>query len=371
MKSKRVILASHISDLSGPTEALEKYLIKKSENLLSVLNPLAYCEEKVRVVKKYKRTELQEKFLPCDFRRISLVSWILDTLITLFYSFRFGHAQLFIACDPLMGFVGVILKRLNRVDRLVLYSIDWTERRFENKLINNIYYFLDSVVVSNSDYLWGISAAVVDVRLNQGYSEDRVFLVPVGVYQEEIRRPTDYDKNTLVFLGAFEKTKGIELVLDSWEAIREANSNARLVFIGKTPLGVVDVSYEERLKNLVGVTLLGVLPHKEVLKILGSYGVGLAPYSNDLYSISKYCDPSRVKDYIACGLPVLITDVPPIHRLVAKKRCGVVVNSYNTDSLLDGLKNIWDNYDAMRNNSVNYGKSLDWNKIFEDALNYV
>jgi len=53
--------------------------------------------------------------------------------------------------------------------------------------------------------------------------------------------------------------------------------------------------------------------HITIEKILMSCGIAIAPYSSiDKNNFSFYADPGKVKFYLGCGLPIVITDVPPI-----------------------------------------------------------
>lgn len=367
-----IILASHISDLFGPTEALIEYLQKKGQSFIAILNPLEYCEQKKRTVLSVSRGRIVKHIKPTNLKRPAVLSWMLDFILVLRFSlFTKGSIDIFIGCDPLNASAGVILKKIGKVKKLIFYSIDWSERRFKNSFINSVYYFLDGLSARYCDMSWCVTESLISLRKKQGIDRKKLILVPVGVTTKGVLNllKVSYDKYALVFLGALEKTKGIELVIESWPEIKKKIPQARLIVIGKTPKGVVEKPYEESLKHLEGVELLGVLEHDEVLKKLPYYGVGLAPYSYEKDSVTRYADPSRIKDYLACGLPVITTKVPEIHQTISREKAGIVVD-YNHHALEEGFGTVVNNsnYKIFRFNSVKLGKKYMWKTIYDNAF---
>ena len=64
------------------------------------------------------------------------------------------------------------------------------------------------------------------------------------------------------------------------------------------------------------IKFLGYLEHDDLLRHLPFCGIALASYSDDPDSITYYADPTKPKGYLACGLPVVITNVPWIAEII-------------------------------------------------------
>ena len=366
-----IVVASHISDLSGPTEALIEYLKKKRRGFVAILNPLEYCEEKKRTVLYVTKGKIIRRIAPPNLKEPAIFSWMFDFILVLWFSLSTkGTIDVFIGCDPLNASAGALLKKLGKVKKLIFYSIDWSEKRFANTIINSIYYFLDAMCTREFSVNWCVTENLIKLREKQGIDKKRLLLVPVGVTTKGIPNPlkVPYDKYALVFLGALEKTKGIELVIESWPEIKKKIPQARLIVIGKTPKGIVDTSYEEILRELEDVKVVGVLEHSDVLKRLPYYGVGLAPYSYDKDSVTRYADPSRIKDYLACGLPVITTKIPDVHREISDNKAGIIVD-YNPKSFIEGIEDITSTgYSKFRLLAAKLGKKYVWKTIFDKAF---
>lgn len=372
----KVLLVSHISDLTGPTEALEDFLKERVKLLITIYNPLEYCTIAKRKVSLYKEGKFILYYQPVNIKFKALFTWMVDVGVTIYYIFRLHRRyDLYIGCDGLNAFSGVLLQRLKVVKKVIFYTIDWTEKRFKNRFYNAIYHFVDRYAVRHSDYVWNISKRIVKIREEEGLIKERNILVPAGVNLREIKRVPMEQVNPkkIVFLGALEKTKGIELVIDTWPKILKKIPDAELIVIGKTPTGAGIRPYEERLKRMKNVRLIGVLSHKEVLRTLPKYGVGLAPYSPDVESISRFSDPSRVKDYLACGLPVIITSVPEIAQEIKKEKAGEIIE-YNEQELALALLKITKNIESFgkyKEGANRLGAKYDWQDIFSTAFKMV
>lgn len=371
----KVLLVSHVSDLSGPTEALEDFLKKRVRLLATIYNPLEYCTSAGRKVSLFEGGKSVCSYQPINIKFKALFTWIVDVVITIYYVFRLHRRyDLYIGCDGLNAFLGIMLRKIGITKNVIFYTIDWIEKRFRNRFYNAIYHFVDRYAVSHSDYVWNISRRIVKIREEQGLEKEKNIFVPAGVSLSEVKyvSPEKANPKKFVFLGALEKSKGVELVINVWPKILERIPDAELIVIGKTPTGAGIKPYEDKLKRMKNVRLMGVLSHKEVLKVLPQYGVGLAPYSPDADSISRFSDPSRVKDYLACGLPVVITGVPEIAFEVQESVAGVLID-YSKWALVNAVEMITSsaNYEEYRLNARELGSKFDWNGIFSNAMDEV
>jgi glycosyltransferase involved in cell wall biosynthesis len=76
--------------------------------------------------------------------------------------------------------------------------------------------------------------------------------------------------------------------------------------------------------------MLGKKSHAETLAFMKKYdGWGIAPYVPN--SWAYYCSPLKVVEYIACGIPVLMSNVPEIAGEVNKNNLGIVYDDLNTE----------------------------------------
>lgn len=77
---------------------------------------------------------------------------------------------------------------------------------------------------------------------------------------------------------------------------------------------------------------------------------GTVLLSNDCTIIKAY--PSSIVESIVSGKPVIVSKNLPISNYIYKNNCGLVLNNFNVDSLIDTLKNFRLNYNLLRTNTL-------------------
>lgn len=379
MRFAKALLISHITDLAGPSEALENYLRHRSDVLGVIYHPFHYCSDRRSLARKYVAGRLALDTRRCGWALPNLLTYVKDALFSLLFFLKLGgRYNDCVACDPLNALVAILLKKCGLIDRVVFYTIDWMPERFANKLLNAVYHALDRFCVRNCDAAWNISPRIVEVRRSQGLPDAKNVLVPVGVDLEKISLPDKAGRTPrdLVLLGALSPSKGVDLVIEAWPRLLARFADLRLHVIGKTPNnavedGVVYAPYEPRLRALgESVVLHGVMNHDTVLATLPGFDISLALYRPTDNNLSRWADPSRVKDYLACGLPVVITDVPEIAKDVAAEGAGLVT-AYTAEAVegaVAALVEAPDLWRSMAGQAAAYMERYRWSAIFDASF---
>jgi glycosyltransferase involved in cell wall biosynthesis len=107
-----------------------------------------------------------------------------------------------------------------------------------------------------------------------------------------------------------------------------------------------------------------------VVALAAKGGVAIAPYDpSDLNSFTYYSDPGKVKVYLGCGLPVVLTDVPPIARRIEREGAGRIAR-YDAGDLAETVAAVMgsNDYLAVRARAAAMGREYEWTRIFETAF---
>lgn len=118
---------------------------------------------------------------------------------------------------------------------------------------------------------------------------------------------------------------------------------------------------------------MGAKDHENLLQELPKYSVGLAPYSTNSKSITWYADPTKVKEYLACGLPVIITRVPAFADEIEKNKAGIVID-YNEKELAEAMIKMLSKdamYKKYKENALKLASKYDLEEIYYNALGNV
>lgn len=371
-RAGNLLVAGHVTHISGPVQALVAYLRRRKRDFIFLSLPFKYAGMPRAYAERYLSGKLAGTRQGHAVRGFEPWLWMKDAFFVL--RVGFSGAGTFIGIDSLNAAAGLILRFLGRVDRVVFYVIDYTPRRFSNPVLNGVYHFIDRFCIRRADVIWNLSQRMRDVRMGQGVEDRRNQVVPVGVALDEIRHvsPRKVQRRALVYMGALHRSKGVQMLIEALPEVRKKAPGAKLHIFG---LG----DFEDTLKALAAgspakkaVFFHGPLDRRELFKVLPRYGVALAPYLEEPGSYTYWADATKPKEYLACGLPLIVTKVPWIWEAVADSRnpMGVAI-SYNRRELVEACARLIGDskfYWRCRRNALRFAKGLDWSDIYDKAF---
>jgi glycosyltransferase involved in cell wall biosynthesis len=376
MKHQKIVLSSHVSSVYAPTKPLVKYLIKKFSNVSIIYHPFSDLVGEPSTCALYVNGNLKEKSEAKNTKNEN-ANYPLSFLLNFYFILsKKNKYDLFIGMDCLNAICGIILRKIGIVDKVIFYTVDYARIRFKNKIMNNVYHLLDKICVKNSDYVWNVSKRICNVRMQQGLVASRNFLVPNGVHIDQVNYlpPEKITKESFFYVGHLKKEKGIHSIITSMPKMIETVPSARLIVIGGG-------SYRRQLEDIVNnlglqnhVFFLGSMTNENILKEIVKYGIGLAPYtSSEDYNF--YCNPVKVKEYLAAGCPVIITDVPDISLDVKKYELGFVIKEkdFQGEFIQCAIKILRNSelYERYRRNALEYASKYDWDMIYDQSFKRV
>lgn len=379
LQKKSIVVISHVYT-TVPVEDLNEYLLnKKVKYLLYIKHPLFYKSDLPgSAYYLYKNGKLIETKQIKNIRLPSILKYIIDIFLSIYWVLLLKERfDITICLDNLNTVSGLVLRLLHKVDNVVFYTIDYVPVRFSNKVLNSLYHLIDKIAVTFSDRTWVLTQRMIDGREKlHGIknTNSKQVIVPIGIWFSRIKRKpiSKIHKHTLVYAGGLLPHQGVQLLLKALPLIKKQIPTITLKIIGTG-------EYEKELKKIVEknklddvVTFLGYFPsHADVEEILTSCALGIGLYSKELDIWSYYADPSKMKTYLAAGLPVVTTDVTYFSEIVKKEKCGVVVRYDEKDvssKIIDLLSNE-SQYSNMRKNAIKLASSLDWNVVFDKGFN--
>ncbi len=375
IKNKFILESAHITEVYGPVQALKNYLIKRTDNFIFIGHPFSYTKIKNSIAEKFLKGEKIKEYKTHKRSNAQFFQWIKDFFYNVFFILNLKEKiDIFIGIDNLNALTGIIGKKIRKIERVIYYVIDHTPKRFKNPFFNFLYEYADKVACEKSDEIWALSKRIADVKKEKfKISEKKIKIVPVGVELSKVDKYTLDEKlksKSIVFVSYLDETKGCQLMIDAMAEIIQECKEVKLLIIGTGP-------YEEKLKEQVKnlklenyVKFLGTMDHDNLFKFIPHHRIGIASYMDDPNSYTYYADPTKPKEYFACGLPVVITDIPWIAEEIKKRPMGVVCK-YNKEELVNAcVKLLKDDefYKICLKNAEEFSKELLWDRIYDEAF---
>ncbi len=214
---------------------------------------------------------------------------------------------------------GLLERRVRRAGTVAYWAVDFVPDRFgAGTVMTRSYDALDAHCCRHADLRIELSTAALEGRDGRhGFTPDAGAtrtIAPVGAWLERVPvTPHDgWRSRRVVFIGHLVERMGGEMVIRALALLRERGSGVTCDIAGRGPL-------EQRLRALANrcglqdeVRFHGFISdHRELERLLSQAAVALAPYNTRVESFTRYADPSKLKSYLAAGLPILLTPVPP------------------------------------------------------------
>ena len=362
-----------------PEDDLVAYLNRRgAENILHICHSFSDTPHRRSYYRWYKNGTLVRE------RRTRDYAWLPEPLLyakellfttvwVLTSSVRWDR---FVGLDGLCSTFGLVLRLFRKVDTVAFWNIDLVpEGRFDRPWKDAVYRRVNRFAALRADEMWDHTELMVAEKRRilgltpMDYRTHRV--VPLGIWTDRMPREaySDCDKHTLVFMGHLLEKQGVQLVLRAIPRIVDELPDFQFKVIGTG-------AYEAELKRLTRE--LGVADHvnfrgrieddEEMEREIAECGAGIAPYIRELDTFTQFgADPGKIKTYLGCGVPILLTDVPWIASDVEARGCGFIV-SERADDIAAMVTKVLSDPDVnqrCRENAAEFAREFDWDSIFQ------
>lgn len=247
-----------------------------------------------------------------------------------------------------MGYGGILLSQMLQTplmlevnghpfDESAIYghTFSWQQRRVSFRIAR--WTMAQASVVLPSGYGWERR-----YRATGLLSHDRVRVVWPGVdadlfagrhtsegFRERWRLP---HARIVAFAGGFEPWQGLDTIVQAFAAVSRQCCDVILVLAGDGPLRHGIEAQTEDLGCRSRVFFLGRLPQQEVASLLGLADVGLLCMQNRAEFVGM-----KLFDYMASGLPSVVTAPERKHDLIVDGETGLVVEPGDAEGLAQAL----------------------------------
>lgn len=339
---KKILVASHVSEVYAPTYPLLRFLEEAAGyEVIKILHPF------------------KTRFVGLHF--------VKDFCVTAILSFYHrGNYDVYIGVSSLDVLPGIMVKLFDRSKIVIYYSADYSRSRFGNFLWDRLYVGLDEFCSRHADYNWSVSERIRDVKRSFAVREERNILVPNGAHLSRVRpfKPlAGKVSNSLFYVGHLTPEKGVQDILAALKSL----AAYRLFIIGNGPYCRELKNQAAELKIIDRVYFLGEMSNEDVLQKIREFEIGLAPYTS-LKDYVYFCDPVKIKEYLAVGCPVIVSRVVEIASEIERQNCGIAATNF-AEELPGAVEQVKGDYSQMSNNARAFAARFDWNDIYKRAFN--
>lgn len=220
------------------------------------------------------------------------------------------------------------------------------KNRFKRKIVH----FIDKISFRLSDHILPVTQKIAEnMNTLEGIPWAKLTVLPSGT-NIDLFQPMDkhqcclqlgFDESLMYigFIGTFFLHQGIDTLIDAAPSIVQKYPQIRFLILGDGPMRA---AWSQRIAdNALSAYFLfpGNVPYEEVPPYCGVMDVCVAPFLKEAVERS----PVKIFDYLACGKPVVATDVGETSSFFADSDAVVIVPSEDPVALAQGLNCLLEN----------------------------
>ncbi|MBI4089539.1 MAG: hypothetical protein HY424_02405, partial [Candidatus Levybacteria bacterium] len=221
LRSLSVLIVTH-ERTTGLSQVLKNWLLHKTKRLVFIGHPLYPDKKSNSTMEIYNEGVLKKTYKSPFIFKSGVLLYIKDVFFTLYYVLKSKDiVDVAIGVDNLNTSVLLLLKKMNRVKKVVYHTVDYTPNRFDNKILNNIYHILDRWCCYNADIIWNSSGRINEGRVKNGAERKRIaktIITPDGSNFDPKKRleVSKIDRNLVAFVGHLRERLGLELLITAF-----------------------------------------------------------------------------------------------------------------------------------------------------------
>ncbi len=229
-------------------------------------------------------------------------------------------------------------------------------------------------LVNNSSKTITNSSATRDSCLEVGLNGEKFEVIPFGV-NTNFFKPLNILKNDKYFqilsVGYLIERKGHEYLIKAIKKVLKKHDDVRLKIVGSGPLKSKLINLINELKLKSKVEIVDNIPDEKLLFLYNSSDLFVLPSIVDSQGNTEGLGVVLL-EAMACGLPVIGSDVGGISDIIKNGENGILVSQKNIVNLTTEINKMIENEFLLKKYSFKgyemIYRSFNWNKISENYL---
>ena len=285
------------------------------------------------------------------------------------------RTDVLIAFNNMHAARALLSRRRGSIGRVVYSAVDFVPNRFgAGSPLTAAYDALDAWVCRAVDARWEVSVAARDARNERhGLAPKSGQVIPIGTWADAAVRSSEhgYAARQLVFVANLVERMGGRTVIEALGELARRGVEVRCEIAGHGPEEAALRARARELELDGRVTFHGFITDPTRLAtLLAESSIALAPYRATADNFTRFADPSKVKGYLAAGLPTLVTDVPP-NASELERFAGAKVIDDDPVALADQVERLLDDpleWRRRRELALAHAHEFDWHRLVARAL---
>ena len=330
-------------------------------SIVNAINNTNKFEIKIYSTKQGYKKEIYPSsitFSPPPSNKNSLVLRLLTEImlgIELFIRLAFNKHDLIFTTSPpyLMTLFCIAIAKIKRVPYIVDIRDLYPDVYFSAGILSEENIFgvflrnLEIKLYSKAFIVTTVTKSYVDHIKNSTKIENNVLLLRNG-YSKNVIQEVEHKYNTftLIYHGNLGKFQDVELLLRLAERLSRFDSDIEILIIGSGSKDhLIRSSYLENIKYY------GQLEMEDVYSLIPKAHLGLSFRTDD--KVSRGAFPVKIYEYIAFGIPIIVTPISEAGKFVEKNIIGCQYSHEQIDDIVSTIIDLKENINNLQRLSEN------------------
>jgi len=173
----------------------------------------------------------------------------------------------------------------------------------------------------------------------------------------------DMSKKNIIYQGSLNKDRGIQLMIRMMLHV-----DAKLFIIGSGDLKKELIELVSNLSLTKKIIFLGRIPFQHLKLITPKFDIGLS-FEEDTCLSYRYSLPNKIFDYIQAGVPVLVSELPEMSKIVKDYNVGEVLKYRDPKKIAQQLNHIFLKKDFFEKNLIIAQNKFCWELEEKNLIN--
>ena len=238
----------------------------------------------------------------------------------------------------------------------------------DRPFVRSIWKFAEKKIVPHVKYAYTVSELIAN-QYKDEYSIDFEVIKNASMfrYNDEFEHTVSrVNKKIILYQGVLNKGRGLEMMI---EAMRYLDNYMLKI------IGVGDIEKDLRkLVNYYGlaarVEFIGRIPYNELWPYTHTADLGFS-LEEDMGMNYRFALPNKLFDYIQARLPVLVSDLPEMKKIIDKYDIGEIVVNREPKLIAEQVKRMMEDEKSYHNWKINLelaARELCWQREEEKLL---
>jgi len=286
--------------------------------------------------------------IPVHRVKLKSKNWSKNQLVQLikYFEFLYRVTKLYksadiVHCNDLNALpIGVIIKKFYKKDVKIVYDAHEYETEINglNGIQKTLTKKLERFLIKYTDKVICVSDAIANeyVKLYNISKPSLVLNTPPykKIEKKDIFRETlniSKDKTIFLYQGGLSSGRGIEILLDTFKQINDDKSV--ILFMG---YGSLEKLVEDSANKYSNIYFHKAVSPEILLDYTCSADFGILFYENSCLN-HYYCSPNKMFEYLMAEIPVIVSNLYEMKRLVEDNNIGVVAKENTPNGLKEAI----------------------------------